>query len=106
MSEGIEDLFSDSNCLDSSSFKNGSGDLFHVFGALYDNMKLKVAFIIFISFILLNTDTFADNCLRKISSNTYDLSQDRITGKGVMVSAMLLSVFYIIIDLLATKKII
>lgn len=104
MDEGIENLFTD-NVYDVQSLSK-TEDLFHVVGAIYDSMNIKVAFILFITFIILNTDIFADNCLRKISANSYDLSQDKITGKGVMLSAMILSVFYIFIDILSAKKII
>lgn len=86
--------------------ENYSSDLFHVFGAVYDNMQIKISFILFITFVVLNTDIFADSCLRKITTGTYNMSQDKITAKGVVVSAMILSIVYIIVDLLVTKNII
>lgn len=98
--EGIENLEDD------VKEKKYSSDLFHVVGAIYDNMEIKISFILFITFILLNTDIFADNCLRKIASGTYDSSQDKITAKGVMISAMILSITYILVDLLVSKNII
>lgn len=98
--EGVESLGSYENK------EKYSSDLFHLFGAVYDNMQIKISFILFITFIVLNTDIFAYSCLRKITNGAYDLSQDKITAKGVMVSAMILSIVYIIIDLLVSKNII
>ncbi len=98
--EGVESLDA---CKDYSRY---SSDLFQVVGVVYDNMEIKISFILFITFILLNTDIFADNCLRKISSGTYDSSQDKITAKGIVVSAMILSMVYILVDLLVSKNII
>jgi len=83
-----------------------SEDLFHLSGAFYDSLNIKVAFLLFVVYILLNTDIFAESVLRKISKDAYDMSSDKITPKGIIVSAMMLSLFYIVVDLLADAKVI
>ena len=62
--DGIEELYID---LEKNNRNFVSGDLFHVGGALYDASKIKIAFMIFIAYILMNTDIFAESILSKIS---------------------------------------
>ena len=90
---GIEEL--------SYVINNNTEDLFHASSAMYDAIKIKVAFLIFVSYILLNTDMFAENILSKINNKCYDMSSDKITSSGIIISAMMLSLFYIIVDLLS-----
>jgi hypothetical protein len=101
--DGVEELYID---LEKNNRKFVSEDLFHVGGALYDASKIKIAFMIFIAYILMNTDIFAESILSKISKKNYDMNSDKITGRGIIISAMMLSLFYIIIDLLASSNII
>jgi len=101
--EGIEELYISVN---TNNKKFASEDLFHVGGAIYDASKIKIAFMIFVAYILINTDIFAESVLSKISKKNYDMNSDKITGRGIVISAMMLSMFYIIIDLLAASGII
>jgi hypothetical protein len=98
----------DSEILDISDFKKNSknGDLFHVGGKLYDDLKIKIASILFILFIILNSDIFVEGVLSKFINGTYDASCDKITEKGIVISAMILSLSYIFIDFLFEKKIV
>lgn len=100
----------DSETLNISEFKkdalNGkNGDLFYIGSKIYDDLKLKIASLLFIIFIILNSDIFVEGVLSKFISGTYDASGDKITEKGIVISGMLLAFAYIFIDFLFEKKI-
>jgi hypothetical protein len=103
--DGIEDIVELSSDLYINDYRKTS-DLFHLSGAFYDACSIKIAFVIFITYILMNTDIFAESVLSKISKKNYDMSSDKITGRGIVTSAMLFSLFYIIIDILYKCKVI
>lgn len=94
----------DSELLNMSDFDKPKGDLFHVCSRIYDNSKIKLASILFFIFIILNTDIFAENILCKFFKNSYDKEYDTITEKGIVISALIMSVLYIILDILYEKK--
>ncbi len=79
---------------------NRNNDLFGVTGKLYDNIKWKISFFIFILYIILNSDIFVENILSKFIKGTYDQSSDKPTERGILVSGVVLSILYITIDLI------
>jgi hypothetical protein len=85
------------NITDFNTSKN-QGDLFHICSKVYDNMKLKLASILFVVFIILNSDVYAENILAKFFTNSYDSSCDNITEKGIIISGILMVIIYIILD--------
>ena len=97
----------DSETLNISEFKKNekNGDLFHIGSKIYDDLKLKIASLLFIIFIILNSDVFVEGVLSKFINGTYNACEDKITEKGIVISAMLLSLSYIFIDFLFEKKI-
>lgn len=86
--------------------KEKIGDLFQISNKIYDIMNIKIAFLIFLFYIILNTDTFIENVLSKIFNNIYDSKNDAVTCKGIIISGILLSLIYIILDMLDKKDII
>lgn len=82
------------------------GDLFHSIAAVYDNSNIKIAFMLFVVYIILNTDIFAERALRKINSDAYDVTNDKITPSGICMSGMILAITYIILDLLSSGGVI
>ena len=74
------------------------GDLFHICSKVYDGMKLKIASILFVVFIILNSDVYAENVLAKFFTNSYDSSCDSVTEKGIIISGILMIIVYIILD--------
>lgn len=95
----------DSEILNMSDFNKSNGDLFHVCGRIYDSSKLKLASILFFIFIILNTDIYAENVLCKFFKNSYDTEYETVTEKGIVISALIMAVLYIILDILYEKKI-
>jgi hypothetical protein len=85
------------NIKDFNTSKN-NGDLFHICSKVYDNMKIKLAGILFVVFIILNSDIYAENILAKFFTNSYDNSCDTITEKGIIISGILMIIIYIILD--------
>ena len=55
----------DSETLNISDFKknNTNGDLFHIGGKIYDDLKIKIASLLFIIFIILNSDIFVESVM-------------------------------------------
>lgn len=86
--------------------KEKTGDLFQISSKIYDIMNIKLAFLIFLFYIILNTDTFIENVLSKIFNNIYDSKNDTVTCKGIIISGILLSLIYILLDMLDKKEII
>lgn len=81
-------------------------DLFTLISNIYDSSKIKTTFLIFLFYMCLNFDFFIENVLMKISKNSFDIQKDKLTTKGIIISGMILSLFYIIIDLLTNNSII
>lgn len=75
-----------------------NNDLSYMLYKLVIQFNVKVAILIFIFYILLNTDIFNKYALIYFGNNIYENNQ--ITEKGLLVIGILLSLFYIIIDVL------
>lgn len=85
--------------------ENEHGDLFQVSNKLYEIMNIKIALILFFIYTILNLDIFVENVLCKLCNNTYDRHNDSITHRGIIINGIILSVVYIIIDMLDKKHI-
>ncbi len=96
----MNSILEDSEELIFAECNTKNNDLFGVTGNLYDAMKIKVAFLIFILYIIINSDIFVENILSKFIKGTYDQSTDKCTEKGILVSGIVLSLLYIVIDLI------
>ena len=101
-----ENIISDSEILNISDFNksNGNGNLFHVCSKFYDHAKLKLASLLFIVFIILNTDIYAENVLSKFFKSSYDTDLNTITEKGIVISGIIMAILYILLDILYEKK--
>lgn len=86
--------------------ENEVGDLYQLSTNLYDLLNLKIGFILFLLYYILNSDIFIDLALNKLFLNSYDRVNDKITEKGIIISGVILTLLYLIIDLLDKKKII
>lgn len=95
----------DSEILNIKDFnRKKNGDLFHICSKVYDTMKLKIASFLFIIFIILNSDIYAENILSKFFTNCYDSNYDNFTEKGIIISGIIMSLSYIILDSLYENK--
>jgi hypothetical protein len=61
----------------------------------------KVGFFLFIIYILLNSTVFYIQLINKISPNSYNTIDDKLTEKGLIVIGMLLVSSYLILDVLS-----
>lgn len=86
--------------------KNDTGDLYQLSSKFYEIINIKIAFLLFISYYILNTDIFIEKGLSRLFSGVYDYTHDKFTEKGIVISGILLSTLYIIYDFLDKKKII
>lgn len=76
-------------------------DGFDVFGSIFSKINIWVAFLLFVIFILMNTHFFIDDIMKKISSDF--VAQDgNLTSSGIVIQGVMLSLSYIIIDLLVS----
>lgn len=92
----IDRLFEDdSDGYDSDDEKKG--DLNQLFLKGMGNMNFKIAFLLFFVYIILNSEIFIDNILSKINCAVQD---NQTTNRGVLVSAMFLSLAYIVLDMI------
>jgi hypothetical protein len=87
--------------------KNDVGDLYQLSNKFYELLNLKIAFLLFLLYYILNTDIFIELAFsNNLLSNVYDRVNDKITEKGIVISGIILSLCYLIIDMLDKKNII
>jgi hypothetical protein len=86
--------------------KNKTGDLFQVSSKVYQTTNVKLGIILFFLYIILNLDIFIDNVISKVFCKVYDNENDKITNKGIIINGILLSMIYMLLDLLNKKNII
>lgn len=65
---------------------------------IYDHSNIKVAVLLFIVYIIINSDTFIESCLSTFIDDMYDNTNDKLTSKGIMITGILLSLTYILLD--------
>lgn len=61
----------------------------------------KVGFFLFIIYILLNSTVFYFQLINKISIGSYDIIDDKLTEKGLIIIGLLLVGSYLILDVLS-----
>lgn len=83
-----------------------TGDLYQLGSKFYELLNFKIAFMLCLIYYILNSDRFVEFGLEKLFSNTYDKINDKITEKGIVISGIILSICYLLIDFLDKKKII
>jgi hypothetical protein len=80
--------------------------LFNASGVLYDNLRIKVAFIIFITFCLVNSDVFAENVLAKLSPKNYNSASDKLTERGIFSAGAITATVFLFVEMLDSSNII
>lgn len=95
-------LFKDSAEEDSETDKH---DGFDMIGSLLGKINIWIAFLLFIIFILMNTHFFIDDVMKKINGDFVALDGN-LTSSGVIVQGVMLSLSYIVVDLLVSGGII
>lgn len=83
-----------------------TGDLYQLGSKFYELLNFKIAFMLCLIYYILNSDRFIEFGLEKLFSNSYDKTNDKITEKGIVISGIILSICYLLIDFLDKKKII
>lgn len=71
------------------------GDFPSLFADLFLKINWKMAFFLFIIFIVLTSDVFIDKCLRKIPGSVTNMTS---TNKGSIIQGVFLVLFFIIMD--------
>ncbi len=97
-----EPLFKDSGEEESETDKH---DGFDMIGSLLGKINIWVAFLLFIIFILMNTHFFIDDVMKKINSDFVALDGN-LTSSGIIIQGIMLSLSYIVVDLLVSGGII
>jgi hypothetical protein len=75
--------------------KQSPGDFPSLFADLFMKIPWKLAFFLFILFIILTSDVFIDKCLRKVPGSVSNMTS---TNKGTIVQAIVLVLFFIILN--------
>jgi len=83
---------------------DNNGDLFDVSKKFYNVLNFKIAFILFFIYYILNTDLFVEHGLNYLFNGVYDIKNDKITEKGIVISGIVLSITYIFIDFLHNQQ--
>ena len=97
-----ESLYKDGDIDDSES--SDKHDFFDVFGSFFGKVHIWIAILLFVLYILINTNFFVDDILKKISAN-FVAADGNPTTNGIIAQGVFLSIGYIIIDLLVSSDI-
>lgn len=84
---------------------NKTGDLYQLSSKIYEKMNIKISLLLFLIYYILNTDVFIERGLTKFFNGVYDNTCDKITERGIIISGILLSIGYLILDFLDKKNI-
>jgi len=99
MTTNIEEIDYESIGEVSSSGKNAKsktpGDFPSLFADLFLKINWKMAFFLFLIFIILTSDIFIDKCLRKIPGSVDNMTS---TNKGSVIQGVFLVIFFVIMD--------
>ena len=98
----LEKLYQKSNKIKKSKKDDSPDDMLTIICSMVSVFNYKIGFLIFIIFILLNTTVFYFQVLNKISCNTYDAKQDKITEKGIVIIGGILVASYLMLDALSS----
>ncbi len=74
-------------------------DGYGVIWSVISSMNIKIAFLLFISYIILNTDIFTENILYNISNEAFDKKNMKVSNKGFIITGLILIIIYLFIDL-------
>lgn len=103
--DGIEPLDHGYKHMSSLTDNQSDNSLFGVSERLYDRMRLKMAFMLFVVFCIINSDAFAEQVLSTLSPKMYNAGLDKLTDYGVFTSGAILSAVYVVLDLLETSNV-
>lgn len=78
-------------------------ELSDIFISISKSIPYKIVIFVFVFYILMNTSTFTEDILGKLSGT---VEQRYPTDKGIMIQALLLSVGVIVINILDKTKLI
>jgi hypothetical protein len=80
---------------------NDPGDFPSLFADLFMRINWKMAFFLFLIFIILTSDVFIDKALRKIPGSVNNMTS---TNKGSVIQGVFLVLFFIIMDAVISSK--
>jgi hypothetical protein len=87
----------DSEVLFEDSDSSNEGDFVSMIMDNIGKIPWKIAIILFILYIIINSDIFVNKVLSNITGTAVD---GTITSKGIIVSGMILSIMYVLTDFL------
>ena len=99
MTANVEEI--DYESIGETSSVNGNkktktpGDFPSLFADLFMRINWKMAFFLFLFFIILTSDIFIDKCLRKVPGSVNNMTS---TNKGTVIQGVVLVIFFIIMD--------
>jgi hypothetical protein len=94
-----------SDDVDDDDAGSSKHDGFDIFGSLFKKLNIWTALLLFVLFIVLNTNFFLEDVMKKINANWVS-NDSNPTSTGIIVQGIFLSIGYIIIDLLVSSDII
>lgn len=85
---------------------SSSNDLADLSYNLLTNINFKIGFLLYIFYIILNTDIFHEMILYKIDPSCYCQETCMVSNKGFFIIGLLLVLFYLLIDVLDKNELI
>lgn len=107
MASNVEEI--DYESIGSTSTANSNkksktpGDFPSLFADLFMRINWKMAFFMFIFFIILTSDIFIDKYLRKVPGSVNNMTS---TNKGTVIQGVVLVLFFVIMDSIISSGII
>ena len=84
--------------------KKPNDNLSQMFGNMVCECNFKISFLLFIFYVIFNTDIFNKYVLSLLGGNIYNGGE--LSERGILIIGILLSISYIILDMLNNKNII
>jgi hypothetical protein len=73
---------------------------------LISNINFKIGFLLYIFYIIINTDVFHESVLYRLDPESYCYETYSVTNKGFFYIGLILICFYLLIDLLDKNEMI
>lgn len=106
MASNVEEIdyesISGTSAANSNKKSKTPGDFPSLFADLFMKINWKMAFFLFIFFIILTSDIFIDKYLRKIPDSVNNMTS---TNKGTVIQAVVLVLFFVIMDAIISSGI-
>ena len=86
--------------------KKKDNDCYAIITDTICNLNLKIGFILFLVYFVINTDYFCENVLYHVDKSSYDIHKMTLSNRGFIINGLILICIYLMVDLASQNEII